>query len=187
MKLAKSRLKRNEAKWYYYIPSASLWCVCALIAGIQAVNNNNIALVKGQPYIKESIVIAKEELKPLKTVVFTPDRETIKLINKYPDLSSKIKDTFGDDWTYTAQLIKEESSFNKYAINPTSGACGLGQSLPCSKMDCDLADEQCQLDWMKKYIKNRYKTPQRALEFWNEKKAECLEKEPTNLNCGGWY
>lgn len=178
MKLAKSRLK-NRVRWYHYIPSLSLYCVCLLIAGIQALDNHNLAMVKGEPYIRETIVQAKEEVQPeLKQISFTPDQATRTLIKKYPDLTAKIKETFGDDWTYVAQLLKEESSFNKYAVNPSSGACGLGQSLPCSKMACELSDEQCQLDWIKSYIKNRYKTPQRALEFWNN------QKETTG---SGWY
>jgi hypothetical protein len=64
-----------------------------------------------------------------------------------------------------AELIAREASFNPSAINPTSGACGLPQALPCSKMDCDLTDIDCQLDWQKDYIAGRYGTVTKALQF----------------------
>jgi len=64
-----------------------------------------------------------------------------------------------------AELIAREASFNPGAINPSSGACGLPQSLPCSKMNCSLDDIDCQLDWQKDYIAGRYGTITKALEF----------------------
>jgi hypothetical protein len=53
-------------------------------------------------------------------------------------------------------IYYHESSNNQYAINPSSGACGLGQSLPCEKMGCDLSDYQCQDNWFTNYMKSRY-------------------------------
>ncbi|MEK6879068.1 MAG: hypothetical protein AABY22_05640, partial [Nanoarchaeota archaeon] len=57
-------------------------------------------------------------------------------------------------------------SFNPYAINSSSGACGLGQALPCSKMKCDLSDTACQISWTINYIKDRYGNPTNAYRFW---------------------
>lgn len=57
----------------------------------------------------------------------------------------------------TAQiLIGRESGCNPGAINPSSGACGIPQALPCSKMNCSLSDPVCQLRWMENYVMNRY-------------------------------
>ena len=64
-----------------------------------------------------------------------------------------------------AQLVFKESGFHPTIINSSSGACGLFQSYPCSKMNCELSDIDCQLDWGENYIKNRYGTPEKALEF----------------------
>lgn len=64
-----------------------------------------------------------------------------------------------------AEIIAKESGFNPYAINASSGACGLGQALPCEKMGCDLSDVDCQLRWMKSYIDRRYGSPEQALNF----------------------
>lgn len=68
--------------------------------------------------------------------------------------------------TVTAPIISEqeakqyiyykESTNNQYAINKNSGACGLGQALPCSKMGCDLSDYQCQDNWFTNYCLQRY-------------------------------
>lgn len=122
--------------------------------------------------LKEAVVIEKQvqakELEPLKEVVYTPSGRTLQLIKRNPDLSSKIKSVFGDDWTYGAELIARESSFNKYAINPSSKACGLAQALPCSKMKCELNDEDCQLNWIKNYVDQRYGGIKEAVSFHNE-------------------
>ena len=64
-----------------------------------------------------------------------------------------------------AELIGRESGFNPKAVNPSSGACGLSQSLPCKKMGCSLDDVECQLAWQKGYIAKRYGTVTKALAF----------------------
>ena len=71
-----------------------------------------------------------------------------------------------ENWFDAAELIAKESGFNPLAINPTSGACGLVQALPCSKMNCELEDIDCQLDWQWNYIANRYGTISKAMSFW---------------------
>lgn len=60
----------------------------------------------------------------------------------------------------------KESSNNQYAINKESGACGLGQALPCSKMNCKLSDYVCQDNWFTNYMVNRYGTWNKAKQFW---------------------
>jgi uncharacterized protein YabE (DUF348 family) len=53
-------------------------------------------------------------------------------------------------------LIARESGCNPAAINPSSGACGIPQALPCAKMGCSLSDPVCQLRWMQSYVMGRY-------------------------------
>lgn len=73
---------------------------------------------------------------------------------------------FGEhEWGAMQILIGKESGLNPYAINPTSGACGMFQALPCSKLPCELSDVACQVNWGMNYIKNRYGTPSNALDF----------------------
>jgi hypothetical protein len=64
------------------------------------------------------------------------------------------------------ELIQKESGWNPHAVNPTSGACGLPQALPCSKIK-DRSPEG-QIRWAIQYIQNRYGTPTKALEFHRE-------------------
>ena len=69
--------------------------------------------------------------------------------------------------TYHAKLlIGGESGCRPNAINPSSGACGIPQSLPCSKMGCSLNDPVCQLRWMSQYISARYGSWANAYSTW---------------------
>lgn len=84
----------------------------------------------------------------------------------YATILAGIKTRF-TNWEDAADLIAKEGMFDPAAINPTSGACGLGQALPCSKMKCALAPKgiDCQLDWIKDYVADRYGTVTNALNF----------------------
>jgi TolA-binding protein len=61
-----------------------------------------------------------------------------------------------DQWSAAMWLINKESSWNSHAINPSSGACGLVQALPCSKLPCSLDDAVCQIKWQIGYVNDRY-------------------------------
>lgn len=74
------------------------------------------------------------------------------------------------DYQALVLLVNRESSWNPYAINKKSGACGLFQAYPCSKMAKYGKDYRTnykvQVAWGMDYIKNRYKTPSQAWGFW---------------------
>lgn len=55
-------------------------------------------------------------------------------------------------------LIGKESGCNPGAVNRSSGACGIPQALPCSKLPCplDATGAVCQLNWMERYVAGRY-------------------------------
>lgn len=113
-----------------------------------------------------------EEITPtpeVKGEKLTISSNGIKCVNQNPGLSGKIKDKYGDEWQLAAELICRESSFNPGAINPTSGACGLAQALPCKKMQCELSDIDCQLNWIGDYVENRYGNFEEAIRFHDEK------------------
>ena len=95
-------------------------------------------------------------------------REYIKI-----KLAEKVERIFGISNVYAMdRIITHESGYNPNAINSSSGACGLGQALPCSKMPCPLGfkGSLCQIDWVTEYIQRRYVTPNNAWEFWKENK-----------------
>lgn len=66
-----------------------------------------------------------------------------------------------------AFIYAKESGNNPGAINRSSGACGLGQALPCSKMPCSLSDYACQDTFFTQYMLDRYGTWENARAFWN--------------------
>lgn len=94
----------------------------------------------------------------------------------------KNKKRFGvQHWEALEELIKNESGWNPYALNRSSGACGLGQSLPCGKMNCESWDYECQVDWVLDYVEDRYENPQGAWNHW-------LSRVPINgKDVGNWY
>ena len=73
-------------------------------------------------------------------------------------------------FTAFAKVVNRESTWNPDAVNQDSGACGLGQASPCSK----LTDHSVtgQLTWMISYIDDRYGTPENA---WSAEQTK------------GWY
>jgi TolA-binding protein len=71
----------------------------------------------------------------------------------------------------TRTLIAKESGCRPGAVNPSSGACGIPQAYPCSKLPCSLNDAGavCQLQWMQNYVMQRYGSWESALSFWYSK------------------
>lgn len=67
---------------------------------------------------------------------------------------------------YKAFIYDHESGNNPAAINPQSGACGLGQALPCSKLPCSLSDYPCQDAWFSSYAVTTYGSWAGAYDFW---------------------
>lgn len=71
-----------------------------------------------------------------------------------------------DDYPNAIYVINSESGCNPNAVNASSGACGVGQALPCSKMGCAMGDGYCQMRWMQSYVMGRYGSWSAAAAFW---------------------
>ncbi|MGW0709023.1 aggregation-promoting factor C-terminal-like domain-containing protein [Streptomyces sp. NPDC002643] len=75
-----------------------------------------------------------------------------------------------DQWTCFSNIVDHESSWNYKAVNPSSGAYGLFQALPGSKMSSVGADWQTnpatQIKWGLNYMESRYGSPCGAWSFW---------------------
>lgn len=73
-------------------------------------------------------------------------------------------------FTCLVKLWQRESNWNPRAHNPSSGAHGIPQALPGSKMASVASDwrtnPQTQIRWGLGYIKDRYGSPCRAWSFW---------------------
>lgn len=70
------------------------------------------------------------------------------------------------DFECLVKLWNRESSWNLNAVNKKSGACGIPQSLPCSKMKVEGSDYRTnyktQIRWGLRYIYSRYGSPANA-------------------------
>jgi len=95
-------------------------------------------------------------------------------------LANGMLDEFYPEWSEGGQktclgsLWQAESGWDHTAVNPSSGACGIPQSLPCDKMAgwgfAYLVDHRVnpypQVMWGLEYIDGRYGSPCSAWAFW---------------------
>ena len=59
-------------------------------------------------------------------------------------------------WSYVDSIVSRESGWNPNAVNKSSGACGLGQQLPCGKWAGAWNDPVAALKAMTGYVNARY-------------------------------
>lgn len=78
----------------------------------------------------------------------------------------------------TTKLILKESGCNPRAVNKSSGAFGIPQAYPASKIAHCGVEPVCQLRWMDSYIKGRYGSWENALATWY---SRCGSRQ------GCWY
>jgi uncharacterized protein YabE (DUF348 family) len=72
----------------------------------------------------------------------------------------------GDQWTALYSLWDHESGWNPNSKNFWSGACGIPQAYPCSKItDKSVAG---QIRWGLDYIANKYGNPVNAWAYWKQ-------------------
>lgn len=118
---------------------------------------------------QEAIRIAQAK----KTQVTSRGGGMIRTSDTVSGLQSYAKDlcinTYGwteNDFNCLVKLWNKESGWNPNAHNKSSGAHGIPQSLPASKMASEGSDYytngKTQIRWGLKYIKNRYGTPSAA-------------------------
>ncbi|MEU6475470.1 transglycosylase SLT domain-containing protein [Streptomyces sp. NPDC047017] len=69
-----------------------------------------------------------------------------------------------------SRIVEHESGWNIHATNSSSGAYGLVQALPASKMSSAGADwktnPKTQIKWGLDYMNSRYGSPAAAWNFW---------------------
>lgn len=115
---------------------------------------------------ESSRVVALEAVttKPVNKVVQVGTRESQANI---PEVSNRVVTGSKSDWLAAAGipesdwssadwLVSRESGWNPNALNSSSGACGLAQALPCSKIGSNWNDPVVALRWMYGYVNNRY-------------------------------
>lgn len=70
------------------------------------------------------------------------------------------------DWGYVDYIATRESGWNPNATNPSSGACGLIQAHPCSKVPGSGYNPVDNLRWANGYAVGRYGSWEGAYNFW---------------------
>lgn len=77
------------------------------------------------------------------------------------------------DWNNLVKLWNRESGWNASSVNKRSGACGIPQALPCSKMKSRGSDYKTncytQINWGLGYIASRYGNPSKAWQHSQKK------------------
>ena len=70
------------------------------------------------------------------------------------------------DWSALVSLWNRESGWNALSVNKKTGACGIAQAYPCSKMKKYGSDYKTncytQINWGLAYVSARYGTPKKA-------------------------
>lgn len=193
-------LRQNHLKEHRWTVIGCLAIITALVIGgmlyrekelewqVTALEASQVRQVKiaSSKLIKE-VATKEAELKALRQVaeatksskpnVIYIDRQT----TKGKALDAVVQKWGAEHLEAFTNLISHESGFNALAMNPTSGACGLFQAVPCSKMGCELPDIDCQIKWGLNYIAQRYQTPSKAWAFWKS-------RVPVNgKDLGNWY
>lgn len=69
------------------------------------------------------------------------------------------------DWAYVDSIVSRESGWNPNATNSSSGACGLVQIYPCSKV-ANAYNPVVNLTWGNSYANGRYGSWANAYAFW---------------------
>lgn len=72
-----------------------------------------------------------------------------------------------ESWGIADYIVGRESGWNPNAMNSHSGACGLAQALPCSKVPGNPYNPIDSLNWMNGYVNGRYGGWLGAYNYWN--------------------
>ncbi len=87
------------------------------------------------------------------------------------EIQQKAKDILSstyptEEWQPFYLLVMSESGFNPRSLNRSSGACGIPQALPCSKLPQGInTSVEDQIKWTIEYIKDRYGSPSAAWSY----------------------
>ena len=118
----------------------------------------------------------KTTKKVLKTTKKTTTKKVVKKVktSSYSEYQQYAKQYGNYDDTQMNCLINlwnRESGWNPNSYNKKSGACGIPQALPCSKIKNSEGsnDWKAQIRWGVKYINARYKTPCNAWKHFTNK------------------
>lgn len=118
----------------------------------------------------EAQLQAKAELKASQSKVYAAAAPTVPFTERVTGdkhswlIASGIPES---EWWAVDSIVSRESGWNPNAVNKQSGACGLGQQLPCGKWAGAWNDPVAALKAQYGYVKARYGGYPQAVAFWN--------------------
>lgn len=119
----------------------------------QEVSRNKISEVETKKSKKQIVIVGIKQ----KTVLYTGGGTKSEWL-----AASGINSAY---WGYVDAIVSRESGWNPNATNASSGACGLAQALPCSKVPGNGYNPIDSLRWMNTYV-SRYGGWEGAYNFW---------------------
>ncbi len=119
----------------------------------QEVSRNKISEVETKKSKKQVVIVGIKQ----KTVLYTGGGTKSEWL-----AASGINSAY---WGYVDAIVSRESGWNPNATNASSGACGLAQALPCSKVPGNGYNPIDSLRWMNTYV-SRYGGWEGAYNFW---------------------
>lgn len=126
--------------------------------------------------IKTTSTNTTTKKKTNKKVVKTTKKTTTKKVkvaslSEYQQYAKQYGNYDDTQMSCLINLWNRESGWNPKSYNKKSGACGIPQALPCSKIKKSEGsnDWQAQIRWGVKYINARYKTPCNAWKHFQSK------------------
>lgn len=127
-----------------------------------------IEMLNGKEVKRKEIqnVVTKE---PKKEVVIVGTKSKVPEAGDYSGSPAEWMSAAGipeSEWDYVNFIVERESGWNPAAVNASSGACGLAQALPCSKIPGDWSDPVNALQWQHGYVQDRYGSYAEAYAFW---------------------
>lgn len=118
----------------------------------------------------EAQLQAKAELKASQSKVYAAAAPTVPYTERITGDKQSWLAASGipeDQWWAVDSIVSRESSWNPNAVNKSSGACGLGQQLPCGKWAGAWNDPVAALKAQYGYVTARYGGYPQAVAFWN--------------------
>lgn len=145
--------------------------------GFREISSAGVKGLKNVTYeieISNGEVVSKKEISSV--VITNPIKQIVVVGIKYngPDFNStETKKSWLSsagiselDWGYVDYIVTKESNWNPNSINRSSGACGLSQALPCTKVPGSPLDPVDNLKWANNYANNRYGSWENAYNYW---------------------
>ena len=134
-------------------------------------NTNKTTLITTSTNTTKTTKTSKATVKTTKKKVYKAPKVETASKQEYIDYAKSISGYNEKQMNCLINLWNHESGWNPNSVNKKSGACGIPQALPCSKIKNveGSNDWKAQIRWGIKYINYRYKTPCKAWEYFKKK------------------